>query len=81
MYCMSITVQVDNVCLYGLQLRYIGVESISCAYYAIQYMFSDPWLRRPVQGLDVAVAKSLMRRLILEVEELATNCMRPFFKY
>lgn len=33
-------------------------------------------MKRPVQGLDVAVAKSLMRRLILEVEDLATNCVR-----
>eukprot|EP00434_Breviolum_minutum_P019559 symbB.v1.2.017254.t1/scaffold1346.1/size178581/7 len=33
-------------------------------------------MKRPVQGLDVAVAKSLMRRLILEVEDLATNSVR-----
>ncbi|CAJ1351952.1 unnamed protein product [Effrenium voratum] len=33
-------------------------------------------MKRPVQGLDVAVAKSLMRRLVLEVEELATNSVR-----
>ncbi|CAE7493562.1 CACNA1H [Symbiodinium sp. CCMP2592] len=33
-------------------------------------------MKRPVQGLDVAVSKSMMRRLVLEVESLATNCIR-----
>ncbi|CAE7197451.1 FAD2 [Symbiodinium necroappetens] len=33
-------------------------------------------MKRPLQGLDVAVSKSMMRRLVLEVESLATNCIR-----
>eukprot|EP00930_Biecheleria_cincta_P096708 TRINITY_DN88517_c0_g1_i1.p1 TRINITY_DN88517_c0_g1~~TRINITY_DN88517_c0_g1_i1.p1 ORF type:complete len:1368 (+),score=297.23 TRINITY_DN88517_c0_g1_i1:43-4104(+) len=62
----------DQALMVYQKLNVTGTERVKVA----DFINSILRMKRPVQGVDVAGAKSLMRRFVLECETLSTNSMQ-----
>jgi len=69
---MTLDLRPDQALMVYQKINLTGTEQVKVN----DFMNSIVRIKRAVKGVDVAGAKSLMRRLVLEVEGVATNCTR-----